>query len=333
MTQSAAFTRLRDFLLNKMSMSHVYQPVIIKDLLSNGGQSDVRDMATTLLNLDISQVDYFVSIINKTPKEVLSRHGIVSKQPRNPNYYLEGYSDLSEDEVEQLINICEKKLEGYQEKRGSDIWSYRDRSRRPIKGSVRYEVLKRANFRCELCGVEASNRAIEVDHIVPKSLGGKDDLGNYQALCYKCNTGKNNRDDTNFAKVKLDYQYRKPDCLFCNITNDRELVAENTLAMAFRDAFGVTEGHSLVVPKRHVESYFELSTAERSAIDELLFELKVELEKSDQSITGYNVGTNSGVSAGQTVFHCHVHLIPRRNGDSENPRGGVRKVIPEKAGY
>lgn len=87
------------------------------------------------------------------------------------------------------------------------------------------------------------------------------------------------------------------------------------------------------MPKRHVESYFELSTAERSAIDELLFELKIELEKSDQSITGYNVGTNSGVSAGQTVFHCHVHLIPRRNGDSENPRGGVRKVIPEKAGY
>lgn len=92
MTQSAAYTRLRDFLLNKMSMSHVYQPVIIKDLLSNGGQSDVRDMATTLLNLDISQVDYFVSIINKTPKDVLTRHGIVSKQPRNPNYYIERYS-------------------------------------------------------------------------------------------------------------------------------------------------------------------------------------------------------------------------------------------------
>lgn len=95
----------------------------------------------------------------------------------------------------------------------------------------------------------------------------------------------------------------------------------------------MTELHSLVIPKRNVESYFELGSAEINACNRLLCEVKKQIESSDTTVTGFNIGINNGESAGQTIFHCHIHLIPRRDGDIENPRGGVRGVIPSKMIY
>jgi diadenosine tetraphosphate (Ap4A) HIT family hydrolase len=103
--------------------------------------------------------------------------------------------------------------------------------------------------------------------------------------------------------------------------------------MVLRDGFPVTVGHSLVIPKRHVATYFDLSRDELLAIDELLKLTKAELENDDPTIDGFNIGMNCGSTAGQTIFHCHVHLIPRRKGDVENPRGGVRHLIPGKGNY
>ena len=95
----------------------------------------------------------------------------------------------------------------------------------------------------------------------------------------------------------------------------------------------MTEYHSLVIPKRHVKDYFELTQAEINAINQLIKTQKQILDTTDTTIDGYNIGMNCGESAGQTVFHCHVHLIPRRKGDVENPRGGVRHVIASKGFY
>ncbi len=100
-----------------------------------------------------------------------------------------------------------------------------------------------------------------------------------------------------------------------------------------RDGFPVTEHHSLVIPKRHVASYFELGQAEINAINQLLKKTKDKLSNIDSTIDGFNVGINDGESAGQTIFHCHVHLIPRRIGDVDNPKGGVRHTIPGKGFY
>ena len=111
------------------------------------------------------------------------------------------------------------------------------------------------------------------------------------------------------------------------------IISENTLAYAIRDRFPVTEGHTLFMPKRHVQDYFGLTQAEINAVNALMREQKSHLQKSDASIEGFNIGMNCGEVAGQTVFHCHVHLIPRRRGDVENPRGGIRHVIPAKATY
>lgn len=121
-------------------------------------------------------------------------------------------------------------------------------------------------------------------------------------------------------------------CLFCNISKER-VVAENALAYAIRDGFPVTEHHTLVIPKRHAEEYFALTQDELLACNELLHSERKNILTIDQTIEGFNIGMNSGEVAGQTVFHCHIHLIPRRKGDVPDPKGGVRGVIPEKQKY
>lgn len=105
------------------------------------------------------------------------------------------------------------------------------------------------------------------------------------------------------------------------------------MCVAFLDRYPVTEGHTLVVPKRHVKDYFEMSELERTAANDLLRARRNQLEKDDNLISGYNFGVNYGESAGQTIDHIHIHLIPHRLGDSKCPRGGVRGVIPGKMNY
>lgn len=121
------------------------------------------------------------------------------------------------------------------------------------------------------------------------------------------------------------------DCIFCNIPQEK-VIAENDLCFAIYDDFPVSEGHVLIIPKRHVADYFSLTEDEVMAIQIMLRELKAQLD-ADLSPDGYNVGINVNEAAGQTVFHVHVHLIPRFKGDVENPRGGVHGVIPDKQKY
>jgi diadenosine tetraphosphate (Ap4A) HIT family hydrolase len=121
-------------------------------------------------------------------------------------------------------------------------------------------------------------------------------------------------------------------CLFCRV-NPTHLVSEDELCYAAIDSFPVTEFHTLIIPKRHVANYFDLNSSEVSALHEMLVEMKRIIEAKDDSVTGFNIGVNAGKDAGQSIFHVHVHLIPRRKGDVENPRGGVRGVIPHKQKY
>jgi len=121
-------------------------------------------------------------------------------------------------------------------------------------------------------------------------------------------------------------------CPFCSLPRER-IVAENDLAFAFRDGFPVTELHTLVVPRQHSATYFDLTDEEREAIHVLLAEQRDRICGKDGAVVGFNIGWNCGEAAGQTIFHTHVHLIPRRDGDVENPRGGVRHTVPGKGYY
>jgi len=122
------------------------------------------------------------------------------------------------------------------------------------------------------------------------------------------------------------------DCIFCNIDQSR-IIDSNEFFYVIRDIYPVTELHTLIIPHRHISSYFDLTEDEQISLSTLLRSLKEQLLRTDPSITGLNIGVNDGEDAGQTIFHCHIHLIPRRKGDVENARGGVRGVIPEKQSY
>ncbi|HKJ32660.1 MAG TPA: HIT domain-containing protein [Balneolales bacterium] len=122
------------------------------------------------------------------------------------------------------------------------------------------------------------------------------------------------------------------ECPFCVLNDDHELLTESATAFAILDKFPVNEGHALIIPKRHISSYFDLTDREQSALWLMVNRVKKLLEKQ-YSPDGFNVGINIGEDAGQTVPHVHIHLIPRYNGDIEDPTGGVRFVIPDKANY
>jgi diadenosine tetraphosphate (Ap4A) HIT family hydrolase len=120
-------------------------------------------------------------------------------------------------------------------------------------------------------------------------------------------------------------------CPFCTLPLER-IIDSNDLALVIRDGYPVSPGHTLVIPKRHIGSWFDITPEEQSAMLDLLGRAKAVLEEEFKP-DGYNIGINDGPKAGQTVPHLHMHLIPRYKGDLEDPRGGVRWIIPGKAKY
>lgn len=326
------FKDLKDFIQNHMRMSHIYQPVMLIEILKHGGYASAEKIAKAILNHDPTQVDYYKEVVrNMVGKVLTSNRGITEKT--GDTYSLINYEKLTKNQIKELISVCQEKIKEYDIKRDGSQWEHRKRGRKLISGSTRYKVIQRAKGRCEACGISIKEKSIEVDHIHPKSLGGKDDLSNYQALCYTCNSQKNNKDDTDYRYIEAEYEHRDKDCLFCKKQKQTGIKNENALAYLIRDGFEVTKHHSLIIPKRHCKDYFELTQAEINSINNLIHIEKEKLQKLDKSITGFNIGVNCGEDAGQTIFHCHVHLIPRRKGDDKSPRGGVRKVIDGKGNY
>jgi diadenosine tetraphosphate (Ap4A) HIT family hydrolase len=121
------------------------------------------------------------------------------------------------------------------------------------------------------------------------------------------------------------------ECPFCTLPDER-IIDSNEMGFVIRDGFPISPGHTLIIPKRHVGSFFEISQEERDAMLDLLDQAKKVVD-TELNPDGFNIGINDGPSAGQTVPHLHIHLIPRFKGDQEDPRGGVRWVIPDKAKY
>ena len=123
------------------------------------------------------------------------------------------------------------------------------------------------------------------------------------------------------------------ECVFCK-KNNCKVISISKYFFIIRDtAYPVTKHHTLIITNRHVSDFFELTKEEMIELDKILKNQKKELKKLDKKISGFNVGVNIGKDAGQSIMHCHIHLIPRRKGDVEDPRGGVRGVIPSKQKY
>ena len=127
--------------------------------------------------------------------------------------------------------------------------------------------------------------------------------------------------------------FKQEDCIFCNKTNCKIISSTKNFFIIRDTAYPVTKHHTLIITNRHVADFFDLTKKEMAELDEILKNQKVQLKNIDKKISGFNVGVNIGKDAGQSIMHCHLHLIPRRKGDVEDPRGGVRGVIPEKQKY
>jgi diadenosine tetraphosphate (Ap4A) HIT family hydrolase len=142
---------------------------------------------------------------------------------------------------------------------------------------------------------------------------------------------KDNKDETDL-RTDLDLE-TDPNCYFCGDRVKTAIIEEHGTVIAIRDQYPVTKYHALILPRRHTPDFFSMTAQEKKDAEKLIRYLGKKIQQDDPSVTGFNLGTNSGESAGQTIMHAHIHLIPRRDGDTPDPRGGVRGVIPDKMSY
>jgi ATP adenylyltransferase len=193
------YLKLKNYISKKMSMAHIYQPLMLIELIKGNGKASARNISKSFLSYDETQIDYYKKITNLMPFKYLSKH-LNEVRKSKDNYFFEDF-DLNENQKDELIVLCYEKLQNYIKKRGvKKIFGHRTLASGIISGSIRYKVLLRAKNRCESCGITNKEKALEVDHIIPRSKGGKDELSNFQALCYTCNSQKSNKDDTHFKK-------------------------------------------------------------------------------------------------------------------------------------
>ena len=209
---------LHDYITNRMKMSHIYQPVMLKVLLKNNGEASVEQIASALLSYDQSQVEYYGIRTKQMVGKVLTNNGVEEpiKSGRSTTGFKLNTEAMSEAQKASVVALCDDNIQDYLSKRGDNLWKHRASESGYVSGSTRYNVLKRAKYRCELCGAHESQIALHVDHIIPRSKGGPDELSNFQALCQTCNTNKRAEDDTDFRGILESYKHRDADCIFCN---------------------------------------------------------------------------------------------------------------------
>jgi diadenosine tetraphosphate (Ap4A) HIT family hydrolase len=335
------------FIEEEMRMSHIYQPLLIRMLLESGGASTFRDLALRFVTFNEAELQAMERTLKKMPVQVLKNHGWVEREGDTVSLTVKP-NDLKDRSM--LIGACERRLHEFIESRGEKIWDYRWLDD-PVSGSLRFEILAASGQKCALCGISAKERPLDVDHIVPRSKGGKSSADNLQVLCSKCNRSKGNRDDRDFRS--LDFKRRiyalenleqpvaaepparpsdtKKASVFRDLPEERVLLRTKHFCV-IEDEFPVAPGHLLVISNRPCPDWFSLKPEEQGALPAVLGLAKAWIEERHQP-EGYNVGMNCGEAAGQTVMHFHCHLIPRTHGDTPHPRGGVRGVIPSKQSY
>lgn len=321
------FDELLEFIERRMSMSHIYQPLLIRSLLDADGSATLRQLALALLTASEPSIREAEDTIRGIPVRVLRKHGVIDYDATSRLMTLR-VEKLTYQEKARLRAACERKLGEFLEKRGLGVWDYRLIDAAAVPHSVRFQVLADSNRRCALCGASEKERPLHVDHILPRSRGGTNERTNLQVLCARCNTAKGNRDTRDFRRQLV--EQRDAACPFCDAALEERVVEAHNVVVAIRDADPVTELHTLIVPRRHTADFLSMTEQERGEANDLIRVLSEEIRRDDASVVGFNIGANCGTAAGQTIMHAHIHLIPRREGDTPSPAGGVRGVVPER---
>lgn len=326
---SDIYEELANYIQKKIRIFQIYQPIMLMSLLMHAGKCQDEFIARDFLEYDNNQIEYYMHITDNLAGRILRKHGIVKRDALQKSFTLNRFEELSHVERDELIKQCKSRLQNLLEPRAQQINKTGGRSGNYIRGSIKYEVLKRAKFHCELCGISADKRALEVDYIGPNNKNGRIDINNYQALCYRCNAMKRDTGNTDFRLIRDSFDKKEENCDFCQIPENR-IVDANELAYVIRDDHPVVALHTLIIPKRHEDNYFMLGQAEINSCNQLMKRASEAIMNEDGSVRAFNIGINNGPLAGQTIHHCHIHLIPRREGDVINPRGGIRNLMHSK---
>jgi predicted house-cleaning noncanonical NTP pyrophosphatase (MazG superfamily) len=251
MTPSPQENVLIEFLKDKMSMTDVYQPAVIKDLLQHDGRRSRTDLARMLAQYDVSVRDYYVKVVMRWPKQTLEKHGIVEYDRRSREFSL---CHLPEDRQirENAVQLCDQKIADWLERKALQ-------ENAPEAGaSIRYEVLKAARGKCQLCGIPSSLRPTDIDHVIPRSNADKrnkvrfngrwidvNDRENLQALCMSCNRAKRAADQTDFRPAAKLVRDRIP-----------EIISSEGREPCFRRVSGAQMTHALF--EKLIEEHAEL---------------------------------------------------------------------------
>jgi 5-methylcytosine-specific restriction endonuclease McrA len=244
-----------------MAMSHIYQPVMIRTILEGGGAATRRQIAAAISAADVSQLEYYEQVIKRYPGPVLRKRGIVEEE-KGVFRLAPEYRGLNEWERAELRAVCDLRIADYVARRQDRIWAHRAGNLDPVPGTVRWQVISRAMGRCEGCGIDSNDRALEADHIVPRDDGGTNDLWNLQALCSLCNNQKSNGPAVDFRAARKALDARHENCVACQAPAHEGL--ENELARVLN-----LSGGPVVAPRRHGASYLQLFQPEVIAMRQL----------------------------------------------------------------
>lgn len=275
---------------------------MIKTLLkSNDNRATADDIASEFLNQDISQLKYYKAIVKRWPHVTLVKKRNIVSYNRGV-YKIRLDRDLSDEERRDLIEKCDLRINEFIDK-DPMIRKFRELDRKSVSGSVRFQVLAKSKGVCMACGAKSTEAFLHVDHIVPKSLGGPTEVNNLQALCYKCNTEKRNRDETDFMLWHKRLEFRNPNCKLCQ--KPHKTGAENSMAYAIPEVVEAGVG-SVVAPVRHVGSFAEMIPAEMHLCTALIGEVLADMrEKAPRAEFG--VSWLDGLREG----HCRIRITPK----------------------
>lgn len=261
-----------------MTMTHVYQPIMIRTLLeSKDNRASRGSIARQFLGIDEAQINYYKTITARWPHITLKKHNVISYNRKGQEYTLLLDEDITVSQRQRLIELCNNRLHEFIDK-DPDIRRIRERDRRSKSGSLNYDIFAKTKGVCAACGIHATEARLHVDHIVPINQMGMDHPDNMQPLCYKCNTQKRDRDETNFLLWKKRLQFRKPGCSMCM---EKEYTFDNNLAYCI-----IKESNepSVVIPKRHVNSFADLIPPERNLCLSLMDRAVQHMEKSGRKL-------------------------------------------------
>ena len=193
-----SFEQLRDFLVSRIKMSHVYQPLLIQTLVDSGNQTTIRQVAMAFAGIDEAQILLYEDRVKKMPLPVLKKHQIKSSDGELISL---NTGRLTYEERAEIKAICEQKISEFIQSRGLNTYGLSILDFNNVPEAIRYDVLVRDGRKCLLCGrTPKDGIRLEVDHILPRSKGGSNSMDNLQTLCAPCNRGKSSRDDTDFRE-------------------------------------------------------------------------------------------------------------------------------------